>query len=798
MLNDSSFAIHPNLEKDKEKEIIFYDIGALLSFEQKGNVFHILCENGFVCILFYRNDIVRIVMNQNAEPSLVSSIACIKQPEHVDVQVKKIGKETIILNTPKLIVELHPSPLRVQIKDQNGSIILAETKLGMGYTNTNHVYCFKQMDEDDHFYGFGEKTGFLEKRGEKLTMWNSDVFAPHNPETDPLYQSIPYFMTVRKGKAHGLFFDNTWKTTFDLKSYEDCYSFSAEGGQLDYYVFAGPTPKDVIEQYTDLTGRMPLPPKWALGYHQSKYSYKSEQEVRELADTFIEKQIPIDAIYLDIHYMDGYRVFTFDKANFPNPEKLIADLKKAGIHTVPIVDPGVKKDPEYHIYREGVLGDYFCKYLEGNIYIDEVWPGLCAFPDFSKTKTQQWWGEKHAFYTNLGIEGIWNDMNEPAVFNETKTMDVDVIHENDGELKTHKEFHNVYGLFMEKATYEGLKKLLNGKRPFLLTRAGFSGIQRYAAVWTGDNRSFWEHLEMALPMCMNLGISGVPFCGADVGGFAHDANGQLLVRWMQAGSFIPFFRNHNNLQSIRQEPWAFGEKYEKMIKKYIELRYQWLHHFYTLFKEASQTGFPVMRPLFLEYPHDPNVTNLSDQFLVGDNVLIAPILRPDTKCRTVYLPEGEWINYWTDEKLLGGKFIIVEADLSTLPIFIKRGTMIAQGSVKQSTKIPETKLEIHLYRNDQGVSTYRLYDDDGETFAYENGDYFLKTLTCHQSERSIHFTITNENETYKPSWKEWNLVIHLVDKPVSLYINDKKIGQENMSVDLAKKTITVTLNESFA
>ncbi|MED4354650.1 glycoside hydrolase family 31 protein [Schinkia azotoformans] len=793
MLEDSSFAIRPDSTKNLTK-IKYFDIGSLLTLQQNESIFTFHCQHGFVSLLFYSDDIVRIIMDPSSEPSLKSSVALVKQPDPVKVQLEELD-EKIIIASPKLTVELQKSPLRVCVKDKNENILVTESNLGMGYTSTNAVFCFKDMDADDHFYGFGEKTGFLDKRGEKMTMWNSDVYAPHNPETDALYQSIPYFMTIRDGKAHGIFFDNTFKTTFDFKSNNGAYSFSAEDGQLDYYILAGPSPKDVIEQYTDLTGRMPLPPKWALGYHQSKYSYKSEQEVRELVSKFAEKQIPIDAIYLDIHYMHGYRVFTFDRAAFPDPKQLIHDLKQEGIHVVPIVDPGVKQDPNYHIYKEGVLENHFCKYLEGDLYLDEVWPGISAFPDFTNTETQKWWGEKHSFYTDLGIEGIWNDMNEPAVFNKTKTMDLDVIHNNDGDLKTHHELHNIYGLLMGKATYEGMQQQLNGKRPFLLTRAGYAGIQRYAAVWTGDNRSFWEHLEMSLPMCINLGVSGVPFCGPDVGGFAHDSNGQLLTRWMQVGTFTPFFRNHNALDTVRQEPWSFGEKYEKIIKKYIHLRYQWLPHLYTLFMEASQSGIPVMRPLFLEYPNDSKTTNLSDQFLIGENALIAPIMKPDTYHRVVYLPEGDWVNYWTDKVIQGGTYILVEADLEILPIFIKKGSMIAHGAIKHSTMAPETNMEIHLYPNENEDITYTLYDDDGETFANEKGEYFLKKITCQQTGSDIQLSIKNENSSYKPNWNEWTLVIHLLKEPPKVFVNNEEITNDRLAFNKEKHTFSIKFYE---
>jgi alpha-glucosidase len=641
----------------------------------------------------------------------------------------------------------------------------------MGFNEKKEVICFKEMDKDDHFYGFGEKTSFLDKRGEKMTMWNSDVYAPHNPEIDALYQSIPYFMTIRNGDAHGIFFDNTFKTVFDMKTSNDSYSFSAEGGQLDYYVFAGPTPKAVLEQYSEITGRMPIPPKWALGYHQSRYSYETEQEVRELANNFLEKNIPLDAIYLDIHYMDGYRVFTFDEERFPNPAGLIQDLKDAGIHVVPIVDPGVKEDPEYFVYQEGVKGDRFCKYIEGNVYFGDVWPGKSAFPDLTNSDVRKWWGEKHKFYTDLGIEGIWNDMNEPAVFNETKTMDLKVMHDNDGDPKTHREMHNLYGLLMGEATYEGMKAQLNGNRPFLLTRAGFAGVQRYGTVWTGDNRSFWEHLQMALPMCMNLGLSGIPFCGPDVGGFAHDTTGQLLSRWTQVGTFTPYFRNHSVIESIRQEPWSFGEDYENIIRKYIQERYVWLPYLYTLFREASVTGVPVMRPLVLEYPDDKQTFNLVDQFMIGSDVIVAPILKPDTYHRVIYLPEGSWVNYWTEEILEGGKHHLIQADLETLPIFIKKGAIIIQGTVKRSTVNKESEITVHLYPTENEISSFTYYEDDGKTFAYNDGQYFQCNIEAKLVDQILNIDINVEHDQFKPDWEKAIFVIHGLNSGKEIKVN---------------------------
>lgn len=779
MLEDTSFAIHPDNEK-KILESGFQDIGKFISLNKEENGVGISTDSGELKVLIYREDIVRFNINFFGETQQGNSSAIVSKP--VNTVFTAVEEADVIrISTDALNIVINKSPIRIKVLDRTGRSLVNESIKGMGFKKTSkEVICFKEMDQADFFYGFGEKTGFLNKRGEKLFMWNSDVYAPHNPETDPLYQSVPYFMTLRDGYAHGLFFNNTFKSTFDMQTEESVYSFSAEGGQMDYFIMAGPSPKDVLEQYTYLTGRMPLPPKWAIGYHQSRYSYESETEVRELANSFLEKGIPLDVIYLDIHYMDEYRVFTFDKKRFPDPQKLVRDLKAMGIRIVPIVDPGVKEDPEYYVYQEGIMEDHFCRYLEGNIYFGDVWPGNSAFPDFTDSKVREWWGSKHKFYSDLGIEGIWNDMNEPAVFNESKTMDVKVMHRNDGEPKTHRELHNLYGLYMGEATYRGMKELLNGKRPFLLTRAGYSGVQRYAAVWTGDNRSFWEHLQMSLPMVMNLGLSGIPFSGPDVGGFAHDSNGELLARWTQVGAFTPYFRNHSALGFIRQEPWSFGEKYEKIIKKYIGIRYQWLPHLYNLFAEASRKGLPIMRPLFMEYPFDKNTYNLSDQFMIGDNVICAPVLQPSQTHRSIYLPEGKWVNYWTGEILEGQKYHLIEAELDILPLFIKSGSFIVLGEIKQSTNIPDAKLFLHYYFEDGADSTFTLYDDDGSTFNYKEGEFLLQTFHAVCGSNQLRLDI-EKSGNYKPDWKQIELIVHGVNEDFSLIINgeEKKLQKRN-------------------
>lgn len=778
-MEDTSFAIHP--EKDavaRKKQWV--QIGSLVDYKAKDDLL-LRCINGYVTLTFFGNNTMRIVMNEQQVPELCENIAIANSPKRVTFQVEETISD-LVVTTIDFCVVIDKKTMQMAVYRQDGRLLVKHADKAMAFSSDNEVICYKQMGPDEKFYGFGEKAGFLNKRGEKLTMWNTDVYAPHNPETDPLYQSIPFFLAHNLETSYGLFFANTFRTVFDLKSKTDTYSFSADGGQLDYYLFAGPTLRDVIMQYTQLTGRTPLPPKWALGYHQSRYSYESEAEVRALVQQFQEKDIPLSAVHLDIHYMKEYRVFTFDRDRFPQPSKLMEDLREAGIRTVTIVDPGVKADAEYEIYREGVEHNYFCKYIEGDIYFGEVWPGKSAFPDFSEMKVRKWWGEKHRFYQELGVSGIWNDMNEPAIFNETKTMDVAVIHENDGKRATHREIHNLYGLLMAEATYEGLKQLNEGIRPFLLTRAGYSGIQRYAAVWTGDNRSFWEHLQMSIPMILNLGLSGVTFSGADVGGFAHDSNGELLVRWTQAAMFMPFFRNHSAIESIRQEPWAFGERYESIIKRYIQERYRWLPYFYTLFKEAEETGIPVMRPLFLEDEKDDNTHDVHDQFMVGCSVVVAPIMQPSGTHRAVYLPEGIWVHYTSEKKFVGGKHHLVEARLDDIPVFIKEGTILPMAT--------EAGIAFHLYLSETSKrAVCTLYDDDGETFRYEKGESLKWLVQAELYDSKLCIEIKEQAKKFQPNWREVQFIPHfdgeideIVVRLAGVQLDGKKDKQNGISI----------------
>ena len=526
-------------------------------------------------------------------------------------------------------------------------------------------------------FGLGERTGFLDKKGRRYTFWNTDE-TEHTEATDRLYQSQPFLLLSQGSEALGLALDESWPLVFDLaQSDPERTSLFSPGPTLDLYLLPGPTPAEVTGRLAALFGRPPLPPRWALGYHQSRYGYQSQAEVLSVAEAFAAHGIPLSALWLDIDYLDGYRVFTVDRHRFPDLGGLARRLGERGVHLVAIVDPGVKKEAGYAVYEEGRARGYFVRTARGDELVGEVWPDPAVWPDFTRPEVRAWWGELHRGLLEAGVRGIWNDMNEPSAFALEnaemdpaggRTLPPSARH----GARTHLEVHNLYGQCMSRATFEGLSRLFPERRPFVLSRAGFLGIQRYAWVWTGDNKSRWEHLGMSVPMLLNLGLSGVAFAGADIGGFAEDASPELLWRWTWLGAFYPFMRNHSAKTSRRQEPYAFGEAWTGRIAEAIRFRYRLLPYLYTLAAEAAATGAPLMRPLFWHFPTEEEAYRADDQFLLGPALLVAPILRPGQRARAVWLPPGRWQDWWSGEVLEGGRYHVAE-DHGRIPLFLREG-----------------------------------------------------------------------------------------------------------------------------
>jgi alpha-glucosidase len=645
------------------------------------------------------------------------------------------GGDRSVITTRALKVTIRHSPFRLSFASAAGdSLDEDDPDLGTAVAGTR-VKVWKRLREDEHVYGVGEKMGRLDKRGQGLggyayTMWNSDT-PGYDSGTDPIYVSVPFLMVLRNGRAHGIFLDNTFRSSIDVgHETQELLALGVPGGELDYYFIDGPSPKQVIERYTALTGRTPLPPRWALGYHQCRYSYYPESKVRYIAQSFRERAIPADTIWLDIHYLDNYKPFTWDRERFPDPKKLISDLRAQGFRVVTILDPHPKKEPGYLPYDSGKAGDHFVKNPDGSDYVGPVWPanapvnpGPSVFPDFSKPAAREWWGGLYKLLTDVGVAGIWNDMNEPAVFTPyIHTMPTSVRHDNDGQPTDHREIHNVYGQLMTRSTFEGLSRLRPDERPFVLTRATYAGGQRYAAVWPGDNVSNWPHLAQSLPTLMNLGLSGFPFVGSDIGGFEQAPSPELYTRWLQAGVFYPFMRTHTSIGTPDQEPWSYGVRHEAINRRAIELRYELLPQIYQAMREASETGIPALRPLFLEFPEDAETYQIDDQFLLGRDLLVAPVVRDVVTERELYLPAGDWYDYWTGRLVAGGRKLRVPVTLETIPIYVRAGAFLFRQPVVQHTgQMSGQPLSVTVYPATQSQAAY--YEDDGETLAYRRGAF---------------------------------------------------------------------------
>ncbi|SKB96754.1 alpha-glucosidase [Sphingobacterium nematocida] len=588
-----------------------------------------------------------------------------------------------------------------------------------------YVYCTKKAFNDEVFFGCGDKASNLNLRGRRIRNWNSDTYS-FGFNQDPLYKTIPFYIGVTSGDSYGIFFDNTFKTHFDFAAeHNDQTSFWSEGGELQYYYIHGPKMMDVVMRYHQLTGTHFMPPMWAIGYHQCRWSYYPEKKVLDVAAEFRKREIPCDALYLDIDYMDGYRCFTWNKKYFPDPKQMIKDLSANGFKTVVMIDPGIKVDEDYWVFKEGHDNKYFCR--RGDDYFMEgfVWPGRCQFPDYTDPEVRQWWGTLYKGLVEDGVAGFWNDMNEPAVFGRGTFPD-DVRHDYDGQRGSHRKAHNIYGMQMVRATYEGLQKLYKNKRPFTITRAAYSGTQRYASVWTGDNIATWEHLRIGILQLQRLSISGLSFCGTDIGGFTGNPDGELYTRWMQFGVFSPFMRVHSAGDTVDREPWSFGPQWEAICKKFIELRYKLLPYIYSVFWQQHKYGVPILRPVsMLEQDVYKNLLR-EEEFAFGDKILVSPVLNPGQEYKVVYLPRGNWYYYFNNNLYEGGQEIRISTPLDEMPIFVSAGAIIPEYPVMQYTdeKKIET-LKLITYYSDGEHKSYG-YADHGDTFAYEQDIYLEK------------------------------------------------------------------------
>jgi len=686
--------------------------------------------------------------------------------------------------TSELRVVVERPDLRLRILDLQGNVLQEDSKIYSSQFAHGGFTTYKEMPEKEHYFGLGDKAGPLDRRNQSFTLWSSDTYS-FQESSDPIYKSIPFFLAFREGRTIGVLFDNTWRTHFDFgKQFRGVYSFGSEGGPADYYIIYGPSAKKVLSSYMWLTGPTPLPPLWTLGYQQSRYSYETEAELRSIANKLREDRIPADALYLDIDFQEKNRPFTVSTDKFPHFSEMVGDLKKQNFHVVAITDLHIAELPDagYAAYDSGKAGDHFVKNPDGSTYVGTVWPGPSVFPDFTRQKTRDWWGSLYTDLLKTGVAGFWNDMNEPSVFKTPDgTMPASIQHriEEPGFIPrnaTHAEIHNVLGMENSRATYEGLLKLSPDQRPFVLTRATYAGGQRYSATWTGDNSSTWNHLRLAIPMLQNLGLSGFGLTGADVGGFIGSPQPDLLTKWIELGTFQPIDRNHTEKGTKYQEPWVHGPEHEKIRRRFIEERYRLMPYIYTLAEEMSRTGWPMMRPIFMEFPNAslndrPLDTTPISQYMFGPNLLIAPPPYPDeVDDYQARLPAVGWYDYWTGKRVAKADANATAASseltnttitprLEELPVFVKEGTILPVQPLTQSTEeVPNGPLTLRIYPGSDCHGS--IYQDDGKTMAFKRGEYLRVQFSCEPTSQGLKVNVGAREGRFQPWWKQLRIEVY--------------------------------------
>jgi alpha-glucosidase len=736
-----------------------------------------------------RPDALRVRVYPEGHPAEDASWAVLPgaRTSRIDVMPESDG-----FRTAELRVAVS-SDLRLTVSDLSGNILESDAVPPVWSSDGFRVTKTKTADE--HFFGLGDKPGPLDRAGEAFAMWNTDSFG-WQESTDPIYKSIPFFLSMRGARTLGVLFDNTYRAFFDFgRERADRYSFSAPAGPLIYYLLYGPDPKQVVEDYAWLTGPTPLPPLWALGYQQSRYTYTPRARLEQMAARLRADRIPCDGLWLDIDFQYKKRPFTVDPVTFPDFPGLVHTLAAEHFKTVVITDLHIADAPNqnYAPYDSGEAGDNFVKW-HGRDYAGPVWPGPSVFPDFTRQQTRAWWGTLYKHFVDDGVAGFWNDMNEPAVFGTpTKTMPDDVVHRIDepadeGFAKRtafHTEIHNVYGMENSRATFDGLLRLRPNTRPFVLTRASFAGGQRYAATWTGDNSSTWNHLRQTTPQIENLGLSGFSLSGADVGGFAGSPPPDLLTRWLMLAAFQPIDRDHAAKGTRPHEPWVDGPAQEAIRRRYIEERYRLMPYIYTAAEETSRDGVPILRPLFLEFPHatsdgHPLDLDAAGEFMFGPDILVAASPSPEEDAPyEVHLPPGLWYNYWTGARL-DRQALIVSRDLEIhdaaptlkpimvqprpdqLPVYVRAGAIVPMQPLVQATEEkPEGPLTLRVFPPlPGGDCAGDLYEDDGQTYNFRRGDLLRLHPTCSlDSDGSLTISIPAREGPFHPWWAELRLEV---------------------------------------
>lgn len=765
----------------------------------------LLCalEGEWLRVDVLRDDIVRLKISRGGlfDEAPTFAVCADVQSQSAAFRVEE-DQDEVRLRTGQMTLTIGKAPFRIDAHRADGSAIFETFQDEQGewwpYATLNGEWVVRRKCRvEDAFFGLGEKTGRFNRWGRNFTLWNTDVLNPNSAgefkgdrtgsDFDPYYVSIPFFYHhahdhLGRGQTPmgGFFVDNGYRGTYEF-SHSQEYRFGFAGGQFTEYVFAAPLMKDILSAYTDLTGRMKAPPLWALGYHQCRWFRYTQEAVEALATRHRQKGIPCDALWLDIEYMDGYRVFTWNDKTFPDPKAMLSRLNEQGFRVITIIDPGVKVEPGYPIFDEALKRDVLCVTEGGDLYIGQVWPGKTAFPDFFTPEARDWWGELNAAHVQSGLAGIWNDMNEPA----TGDIQPDAMRFDRGRA-SHARGHNQYGLLMAMATVDGLRRAMPDKRTFVLSRAGSAGIQRYAANWMGDNCSRWDHLEVSVPMALGFGVSGQPFVGADIGGFIEHTHAELFLRWMQCGVLTPFCRNHSNIGNVDQYAWSFGAQIEKLCLEALRLRYRLMPYIYAAFMQAAQSGEPIQKPLLFEFQNDQTACEMDDEYLFGSALLVAPVLQKGVTSRQVYLPRGTWFDWHSGEKHAGQRFIIAPSPMHHIPLFARGGAVVAMWpeDVLFTRNYHPSSIELHVFVPDEdGETSSFLHEDDGLSFDFERGAFLRSDFTLRKNGAQLSLEARVSGEGYTGFARTAFRVVFHGASPASARVNGQPVsprdGQEN-------------------
>ena len=713
-----------------------------------------------------------------------------------DIQVNESASAYEIFTGP-LRIRVNRKPFQLQIFDKWQKLLFEGYQAqGFQYSGSE-VKAVSLLRDDEHFFGLGEKTGSLDRRGQTYEMWNSDKPC-YGVNEDPLYKSIPFFMSSYN---YGIFFDNTYLTQFDFgASTDDYYSFSAPDGEMIFYFIFGKDYKEIINGYTQLTGNPIMPPEWALGFSQSRGMLTNEALTREIAAGYRERQIPCDIIYQDIGWVEGLQNFEWRKDRYQNPKQMLTDLASDGFKVIVSQDPVISQSTVEQWKEADSLGYFTIDVRSGKTY-DMPWPwgGNCGVVDFTHPDVADWWGQYQQKPLDEGVKGFWTDMGEPAWSNQETTDRLYMKH----HLGMHAEIHNVYGLTWDKVVTEQFEKHNPNQRPFQMTRAAYAGLQRYAFGWSGDAgnggnvHEGWQQFENQIPVALSAGMGLIPFWATDISGYCgdiedYDAMAELYVRWLQFGVFNPISRAHHEGNNA-VEPWLFGDQAESASKKAIELKYQLFPYLYTYAREAYDTGIPIMRAMVLEYPNDPETLKAEHQFMFGEELLVAPVTKPGAKVKQVYLPTGEWIDFFSDQPYVGGQWIDYPVTLDDIPVFVKSGSTIPMMPVMQYIhQVQDYPITFRIYGSDV-PSSFKLYEDDGVTNDYKK-NIFTSTLVTNTlgKEGQKVITIERVHDAYKVSSGSINIELAISSKPKMVHQNGRKLKSAKL-----KKLLTSEVDQGM-